>query len=74
MERRKVLFNYKTIERVSKTESKIINHTEEKGFFLQFGIDTYDENYPCSCALIEDIKGMVHSVQINDFKFKEWTY
>ena len=74
MERRKVLFNYETIERVSKIESKIIHHTEEKGYFLQFGIDTYDENCSCSCALIEDIKGMVHSVQINDFKFKEWTY
>lgn len=72
MERRKVLFNYETIKKISEIKNKLIKHNNEKGFFLQFGIDTYDENYPCSCALIEDIDGNVHSVYIKDFKFKEW--
>ena len=43
-----------------------------KGYFLQFGLETYDESYPTTCALVEDLEGRVHSLEINEFQFKEW--
>lgn len=76
MERRKVIFSYEEYIQLT-NENKVIGgkykkHCNEKGWFLQFGIDTPDENCPCSCALIEDQYGKVYSCHLNDFKFSEW--
>lgn len=76
MVKRKVIFNYEvyipTIIDEKKCGSTIEKHKDEKGWFLQFGIDTLDENYPCSCALIEDKNGKVYSCMLSDFTFIDW--
>ena len=76
MKRRKVLFNcdeyIPTIVDGKRIGGKIIKHEDQKGWFLQFGITTVDENYPVSCALIEDENGNVHDCLLSDFRFTEW--
>lgn len=76
MNKRKVLFNYEeyipTIVNNKKVGGKVIRHKDNKGWFLQFGITTVDENCPVSCALIEDKNGKVYSCLLEDFRFNEW--
>ena len=63
---RKVLFKLKKYNR----KKNIWEYGEEReGFFLQFGIDTSNQGYPSSVALIEDYEGHVHSVELDGFKF-----
>ena len=63
---RKVLFRLKKYN----SKKNIWEYGEEKeGIFLQFGIDTNNQGYPYSVALIEDYEGCVHSVKLNGFKF-----
>ena len=54
---RKVLFKLKKYN----SKKSIWEYGEEReGFFLQFGIDTSDQGYPSSVALIEDYEGYVN--------------
>lgn len=64
---RKVMFKLK--EYNSKKNRWEYVEEEKEGFLLQFGIDTSEQGYPNSVALIEDYDGYVHSVELDGFRF-----